>query len=220
MKRTLLLASALLVLFSCQKPATKEDVVNYASTITQEELKDHLYIYASNEFEGRNTGDPGQKKAVDYLKKQYEALGIPPLIEGNYFQNVPLNLINTPSVSISFNDTSFAYFDDFISLTAAETGVVAASEIVYAGYGIDDEKYSDYTNLDVKGKVVVVKSGEPKDKDGNNLITGDDKASKWSNGRQAISAKRDAAKEKLDLASLPPPLAATCTSTLSPGTIL
>ena len=61
MKKTLLLASALMVLFSCQKEATKEDVVNYASSITQEELKEHLYIYASDEFEGRDTGDPGQK---------------------------------------------------------------------------------------------------------------------------------------------------------------
>ena len=172
MKKTLLLASALVVLFSCQKEATKEDVVNYASSITQEELKEHLYIYASDEFEGRNTGDPGQKKAVDYLKKQYEALGIPPVIEGNYFQNVPLNLVKTPTVNINIDDNSFTYYDDFISLTSAESGTVSASELIYAGYGIDDEKYSDYTGLDVKGKVVVIRGGEPKDKDGNNVITG------------------------------------------------
>jgi hypothetical protein len=196
MKKTLLLASALVVLFSCQKEATKEDVVNYASSITQDELKEHLYIYASDEFEGRNTGDPGQKKAVDYLKKQYEALGIPPVIEGNYFQNVPLDLVKTPTVNISVNGKSFTYYDDFVSLTSAESGKVSASELIYAGYGIDDEKYSDYTDLDVKGKVVVVRGGEPKDKDGNNVISGDDKASKWSNGRQAISSKRNTAKEK------------------------
>ena len=196
MKKTLLLASALLVLFSCQKEATKEDVVNYAGSITQDELKEHLYTYASDEFEGRDTGDPGQKKAVEYLKEQYEALGIPPVIEGNYFQTVPLNLVNTPTVNISVNGKSFNYFEDFISLTSPESGNFTASELVYAGYGIDDEKYSDYTDLDVTGKIVVVRMGEPKDKDGNNVITGDDKASKWSNGRQAISSKRDAAKEK------------------------
>ena len=195
MKKTLLLASALLVLFSCQKEATKEDVVNYASSITQDELKEHLYIYASDEFEGRNTGDPGQKKAVEYLKKEYEALGIKPVIEGNYFQNVPLNIVKTPKVTISNNGKSFSYFDDFISLAAAPSGKVSASEIVYAGYGIDDEKYSDYTDLDVTGKIVVIKNGEPKDKAGNNVITGDKEASKWSNGRQEMSAKRNAAKE-------------------------
>lgn len=183
-------------MFSCQKEATKEDIVSYASTITLDELKEHLYTYASDEFEGRNTGDPGQKKAVEYLKKQYEDLGINSLIEGNYFQNVPLNIVKTPTVDMNINGKSFTYFDDFISLTSAASGKISASDLVYAGYGIDDEKYSDYTNLDVKGKVVVVRTGEPTDKDGNNLLTGDKKASKWSNGRQAISAKRDAAKEQ------------------------
>lgn len=196
MKKHLLLAGLLVAAFSCQKEATKEDIVKYGETITEAELKEHLYIYASDEFEGRNTGDPGQKKAVEYLKKEYEKIGVGPVVEGNYFQNVPLNIVKTPKINMSVNGESFNYFDDFISMTAAETGNVSASEIVYAGYGIDDEKYSDYTNLDVTGKVVVVKMGEPKDKAGNNVITGAKTGSKWSNGRQAISSKRDAAKDK------------------------
>lgn len=195
MKKNLLIASALAVMFSCQKPATEEDIVTYANTITQDELKEHLYIYASDEFEGRDTGEEGQKKAVEYLKKEYESLGINSVIEGNYFQTVPLNLVKTPTVSISVNGKSFNYFDDFISLTNVESGTVSASDIVYAGYGIDDEKYSDYKDLDVKGKVVVIRGGEPKDKDGNYLISGDDKSSKWSNRGQSISAKEDAAKK-------------------------
>ena len=43
----------------------------FAKTITAEELKDHLYVYASDEFEGRNTGAKGQKKAVEYLRSFY-----------------------------------------------------------------------------------------------------------------------------------------------------
>jgi len=195
MKRTLLLASALLVICSCHKPATKEDIIKYAETITQEDLKEHLYTYASDEFEGRDTGEEGQKKAVEYLKKNYEALGVSSVIDGNYFQTVPLNMINTPEVDIKVNGQSFTYFNDFISLTPAETTTFSTSDIVYAGYGIDDEKYSDYTDLDVTGKIVVVKAGEPKAKDGNNIITGDKKASKWSNGRQALRSKEEAAKE-------------------------
>lgn len=195
MKKTLLLLSVMSIAISCNKEATKEDVVAYGSTITQEELKEHLYIYASDEFEGRDTGKPGQKKAIEYLKKEYEALGISSVIEGNYFQNVPLSIVKTPEVTMSVNGKTFSYFDDFISLTAAASGTIASSDIVYAGFGIDDEKYSDYTNLDVKGKIVVVKAGEPTDKAGKNVISGEKKASKWSNGRQAISAKRNAAKK-------------------------
>ena len=47
------------------------DVVTYANTITKEELKASLYTYASDEFEGRETGEPGQKKAVNFLKEYY-----------------------------------------------------------------------------------------------------------------------------------------------------
>tara|TARA_B110000003_G_scaffold266026_1_gene292490 strand:+ start:2390 stop:3952 length:1563 start_codon:yes stop_codon:yes gene_type:complete len=196
MKKIILLASALLVMFSCQKKATKEDIVNYASSITQHELKEHLYIYSSDEFEGRDTGDPGQKKAVEYIKKQYEVLGVKPVIEGNYFQNVPLNIIKTPKVAITYNGKSFNYFDDFISLGSATSATVSASEIIYAGYGIEDDKYSDYTNIDVKGKIVVIKTGEPKNKVGNNIISGNKEGSKWSNGRQELSSKRNVAKDK------------------------
>ena len=112
MKKTLLLLCIALVAFSCKKEATQEDVTAYGATITQEELKDHLYVYASDDFEGRDTGAPGQKKAVEYLKKEYETLGIPSVIEGNYFQAVPLNIVKTPNVSISVNGESFNYFDD------------------------------------------------------------------------------------------------------------
>ena len=49
----------------------------FAKTITEAELKEHLYTYASDEFEGRETGEPGQKMAIAYLKEQYVSLGIP-----------------------------------------------------------------------------------------------------------------------------------------------
>tara|TARA_R110000787_G_scaffold106696_1_gene214532 strand:- start:12145 stop:13701 length:1557 start_codon:yes stop_codon:yes gene_type:complete len=195
MKKTLLLVSLLFIAFSCKKEATKENIVTYASTITKDELKEHLYMYASDEFEGRNTGDAGQKKAVEYLKKEYETLGVNSVIEGNYFQNVPLSIVKTPRVTMTVNGKSFNYFDDFISMTAAASGTISATEVVYVGYGIDDDKYSDYTDIDVKGKIVVVRGGEPKDATGNNVLTGDKKASKWSNGRQALSSKRNAAKK-------------------------
>ena len=195
MKKSLLLLAGMALVLSCNSEATKEDVVSYAGTITEKELKEHLYVYASDEFEGRDTGQPGQKKAVDYLKKEYETLGIKSVIDGTYFQNVPLSIVKTPKVAIAVNGKTFNYYDDYISLTSAATGKIEASDIVYAGYGIDDEKHSDYKGLDVKGKVVLVKAGEPTDKAGNNIITGDKKASKWSNGRQALSAKRDAAKK-------------------------
>ncbi|GAB1858029.1 M28 family metallopeptidase [Flavobacteriaceae bacterium MHTCC 0001] len=62
----------------------------YAQTITAKELKDLLYIYASDDFEGRKTGEPGQKKAANFLKEYYINNDIPsPIAKNDYFQDIP-----------------------------------------------------------------------------------------------------------------------------------
>lgn len=163
MKKLLLILIVASLVFSCNEGVSQEDITGYASSITSDELKEMLYTYASDEFEGRETGEPGQKKAVEYIKNHYIKLGIPSVIgDGNYFQEVPLNLVKTPKVNMTVNGTSFNYFEDFISLTAAATETFSTNEIIYAGYGIDHENYNDYKDLDVKGKIVVIKGGEPK----------------------------------------------------------
>ena len=43
--------------------------IKYAKTIKAEELKEKLYIYASDEFEGRGTPSKGQELAIKYLEK-------------------------------------------------------------------------------------------------------------------------------------------------------
>lgn len=61
----------------------------YAATITAEKLKEHLYIYASDEMEGRMTGSPGQKKAVAFLRDFYINNNITSPLENTYYQNIP-----------------------------------------------------------------------------------------------------------------------------------
>lgn len=62
----------------------------YAATITVPDLEKHLYTYASNDFQGRNTGEIGQKKAVEYIKSYYQKEGIlSPIQDSIYFQNIP-----------------------------------------------------------------------------------------------------------------------------------
>ena len=61
----------------------------FAAGITEADLKTHLYIIASDEFEGRNTGEPGQKMAAEYIKDFYITRNIAsPLGENNYFQTI------------------------------------------------------------------------------------------------------------------------------------
>lgn len=72
------------------KTVVSSVATTYANTITAAEMKTDLYIYASDEFEGRDTGEPGQKKAVEFLKKEYQKMGIPSAYgTDNYFQSIP-----------------------------------------------------------------------------------------------------------------------------------
>jgi len=186
----------LFILIANQNIGQAQNQETFASSITAEELKEKLYTYASDEFEGRETGTKGQKIAIEYLKNSYTNLGIAAAkADGDYFQNVPLVLVETPKVSMTIDGNSFEYYQDFISITDAKTSVIKASDIVVVGYGVKDERYNDYKDMDVTNKIVVAIGGEPKNEDGTYLISGTDEISKWSNGRQAMRSKQNTAKE-------------------------
>src|SRR5690606_27255717 len=117
--------------------------MTYAKTITEGELKEHLYIYASDEFEGRDTGEPGQKKAVEYLRAEYIKMGIPAAkSDGDYFQDVPLSISKLPMGSISLNGKEYTNGEGLLTFSTA-TGNY--NNIVYVNNGIEEEGYSDYT---------------------------------------------------------------------------
>ena len=74
---------------------SQDKVEKYANTITSSELKDLLYVYASDQFEGRDTGKKGQKLAVNFLRKFYEKNKISAAKNtNNYFQKMKLIMIN------------------------------------------------------------------------------------------------------------------------------
>ncbi|WP_073177214.1 M28 family peptidase [Flagellimonas flava] len=175
-------------------PKQDIDPVAYAETITQEELKEHLYTYASDEFEGRDTGSPGQKKAVEYLRKEYQGLEIPAAKpDGDYFQKVPLEIAQVPEGSITINGSNFELGDNVLTFSEAKG---TFTQVVYAGFGVETENYSDYSGLDVKGKLVLIKAGEPKNADGTYTVSGTDEKSVWSNMSEAMGKKSNLAAEK------------------------
>lgn len=92
--KNIIFGAIAVTLLSCgaQQPKMVEnaDPLDYSKTITSKELKEHLYIFAGDDFEGRETGEPGQKKAAEYLKAEYKSLKIASPIGGDdYYQEVP-----------------------------------------------------------------------------------------------------------------------------------
>ncbi len=88
-----LIISTLIVFQSLISYSQLENAKRFAKTITEKDLKKHLFTYASDEFEGRNTGSEGQKKAVEYLKNFYIENDIKPGDpDKDYFQKMTLNI--------------------------------------------------------------------------------------------------------------------------------
>ncbi len=197
-KIALLIIGLVLGCNSSQKTVTeaieKVGPETYVESITEADLKKHLYIYASDEFEGRETGQPGQKKAVAYLKEYYQKLGIPAAKGGDdYFQKVPLEVMKLPTGSMSIDDKEYVLGEDFLTFSSNQGSY---NEIVYVGYGIEEGDYSDYKGLDVSGKLILAKAGEPTKEDGTYAFSGTGEASAWSNMSEAIEKRGELAKNK------------------------
>ncbi|MGC6479814.1 MAG: M28 family metallopeptidase [Flavobacteriaceae bacterium] len=85
---------------------------DYASSITEQELKELLYVYASDYFAGRETGTKGQKIAVDFLRDFYKRQEIPAAAgTEDYFQPMDLKIrgekVSTENVAAIITGTTF-----------------------------------------------------------------------------------------------------------------
>lgn len=90
----------------------EKNVTEYAKSITPNELKELLYVYASDYFEGRETGTRGQKKAVDFIRQFYSSHAIN-AAQGteDYFQPMELNIkgkmVKTENVAAIIEGSEF-----------------------------------------------------------------------------------------------------------------
>lgn len=142
---------------------TLEEAKEFEKTITSEDLKKHLTIFASDEMEGRETGRKGQKLAAEYLSNQYQEFGIPVIdISSRYKQSYKLIERKNEGIKISINNEGYEYFNGFYSHTGMKDGERSFEELVFAGYGIASGKHNDVKNFDFEGKAVFILDGLPK----------------------------------------------------------
>lgn len=97
MKKALTLVAFIVTLhcFAQKKAVNNDDLTKFMNTITAESLKTKLYVVASDEMEGRETGSQGQKKAGKYLIDQYKKSKIPyPKGATSYYQPIPAAYLN------------------------------------------------------------------------------------------------------------------------------
>ena len=197
MKKTILL----LLIYSINSFAQTKDTVaeRFSKLITAEELSKHLHVLASDEYEGRETGEKGQKMAAAYIANHFKNVGIPPYKDTTYYQAYPLRIQTPEGATITNKGKNYIFLKDFYYFPGFSNTVIKADKIILAGYGISDKNYDDYAGIDINGKVVAVFEGEPLNKDKKSIISGEEKLSTWSTNWRL---KSETAKNKGALALL------------------
>ena len=144
----------------------------YMKTITADELKEHLYILASDDFEGRETGTKGQAMAAAYVSKHFLMNGLKGPMEESpnpYLQTIPFRSSAVTNAKMGNANYEAKFQQDFMT-TSSFNLESTTKEIVFVGYGLEKEGYNDFTNINIKGKGVVLLDGVPTGKDGEPLF--------------------------------------------------
>lgn len=142
-------------------------------------LRNHVYTLASPEYEGRYPGTPGNEKAVAYIRSEFMKMGLRQ-VGSSYTQQftVPSGVELSGENAVSFGvivpkpfvplselkplKITWKTGVDYTPIGFSSGGSVSGA-LVFVGFGITDKakNMDDYAGVDVKGKVVIVLTGEP-----------------------------------------------------------
>jgi hypothetical protein len=154
----------------------------------REELEQIIHTIGGTSFQGRGVGQPGYRMAADYIAQNLREWGYQELTpnpntlvkESGYFQMIPLLKETLKSSFIASSTKSYSLGDQFVPYRTNGVAQLSLEEWVFVGFGIEDAKYTDFdVKTDVRGKGVILWDGEPVQKNGNFVISGNKKPSKW-----------------------------------------
>ncbi|HEY2842803.1 MAG TPA: peptidase M28, partial [Bryobacteraceae bacterium] len=145
------------------------------NAISGERIRAHVKFLSSDLLEGRAPGSRGGDLATDYIATQFALLGLKPAgDQKTYFQNFTLVGVEPQADSqLTFAPAtgpavSLKWLDEFVGVTYQQrTDAQFDAPAVFVGHGIvaPEYKWDDYQGIDVRGKVVVLFTGEPPSED-------------------------------------------------------
>jgi Zn-dependent M28 family amino/carboxypeptidase len=167
--------TVLLILFSfsahalATEPTQMRPPKEAVDAMTAADLLKHIKILASDEFEGRAPGSKGEELSVEYISKQFKALGVKPgNPNGSYTQEVPLaGIITAPTASFTIGEKKMElkFPEDYVAFsTRLQTEIKAENtDVVFVGYGVVAPEYGwdDYKDVDVRGKTILMLINDP-----------------------------------------------------------
>ncbi len=125
---------------------------------------------ASDLLRGRDTGSVGHEVAAQYIATEFAKMGIVPAGDDGYMQRIEFKSAyldqDSPEFSVKKGDEvlSFEFLDEFsVGANVNRLRSEVEGELVFVGFGIDAPflNYTDFDQVDLKGKIAVVLGGKP-----------------------------------------------------------
>ena len=145
--------------------------------VDADRIRAHVKYLASDELEGRGTGQKGGERAAAYVAQEFSSYGLLPAGEnGTYFQNVPMVGVKTLPETVfvlapaNGEEKPLKLLDDYVTANEQQMeSAVIDAPIVFVGYGITAPEYrwDDYKGYDLKGRVALLFVNQPTSDDPN-----------------------------------------------------
>jgi hypothetical protein len=137
-----------------------------AASLKADTIRDVTRALASSEMQGRGTAQPGGEKAAQYIAERFATLGLKPLGDkGTYLQTIRFKETRVlPESSLKAGDETLEQGSDFVISPPYSGEENVSGYLVFVAYGLisSTPKRDDLRGVDVKGKIVVLLDGPPK----------------------------------------------------------
>jgi len=140
-----------------------------APHVDMQRMSEVTRVLASDAFQGRAPGTPGEDKTIPYLVEQFKAAGLEPAGEnGGWTQTVPMihTQLKAPvnvSVTQAGQTLPLKFPDDIYlgTVRPVDRVRIANAPMVFVGYGVTapERGWDDFKGVDLHGKVAVMLGG-------------------------------------------------------------
>ena len=158
-----------------EKPFDNDQIVTSSyekpTSIDSQRLSNIVMVLASDEFEGRAPGGPGEAKTIKFLIDQFQSLGLEPGgTDGTWTHAVPLihtQLAGDGRLSVSVGDMSQNWvqgLDVAVSTVRPVDKIdIQSAPLVFVGFGASapERNWDDYGEIDLTGKIAIFLVNDP-----------------------------------------------------------
>ena len=158
-----------------EKPFDNDQIVTSSyekpTSIDSQRLSNIVKVLASDEFEGRAPGGPGEAKTIEFLIDQFQSLGLEPGgTDGTWTHAVPLihtQLASNGRLSVSVGDMSQNWIQGLDVAVSTVRPVdkinIQSAPLVFVGFGASapERNWDDYGEIDLTGKIAIFLVNDP-----------------------------------------------------------